>query len=84
MIQCISLPLYIFSYGSKLKRFALLFTEVSVKITKGEMGIVNWAWTGLYIVVFGEPVSITEDSDFLVIHNETIGKLSETFEDLVD
>ena len=59
-------------------------TEVVAKITKGEMGIVNWAWIGLDVVLFGEPVSITEDSDFLVIHNETVGKLAETLEELVD
>ena len=84
VIQCISLPFYVFSSGSKLRRFALSVTEVGAKITKGEMGIVNWAWIGLDIVLFGEPVSITEDSDFLIIHNETVGQLVETLEDFVD
>ena len=84
MIQWISLPFYVFSSGSKLRRFALSVTEVGAKITKGEMGIVNWAWIGLDIVLFGEPVSITEDSDFLIIHNETVGQLVETLEDFVD
>ena len=84
LIQFVSLPFYVFSYGSKLRRFALSVTEVGAKITKGEMGIVNWAWIGLDVVLFGEPVSITEDSDFLVIHNETVGKLTETLEELID
>lgn len=84
VIQFVSLPFYVFSYGSKLRRFALSVTEVGAKITKGEMGMVNWAWIGLDVVLFGEPVSITEDSDFLIIHNETVDKLAETLEELVD
>ena len=84
VIQFVSLPFYVFSYGSKLRRFALSFTEVGAKITKGEMGIVNWAWIGLDVVLFGEPVSITEESDFLIIHNETVGQLTATLEELVD
>lgn len=84
VIQFVSLPFYVFSYGSKFRRFALSVTEVGAKITKGEMGIVNWAWIGLDVVLFGEPVSITEDSDFLVVHNETVGQLAATLEELVD
>lgn len=84
VIQFVSLPFYVFSYGSKFRRFALSVTEVGAKITKGEMGIVNWAWIGLDVVLFGEPVSITEDSDFLVVHNETVGQLAATLEELAD
>ena len=57
-------------------------TKIGAKITKGEMGIVNWAWIGLDVVLFGEPVSITEDSDFLLVHNETVGQLAATLEEL--
>ena len=46
------------------------------------MVIVNWAWIAADLVFFGEPVSITDDSDFLIIHNETAGKLTETLEEL--
>ena len=84
VIQFVSLPFYVFSYGSKFRRFALSVTKVGAKITKGEMGIVNWAWIGLDVVLFGEPVSITEDSDFLVVHNETVGQLALTLEELAD
>ena len=84
VIQFVSLPFYVFSYGSKFRRFALSVTEVGAMITKGEMGIINWAWVGLDVVLFGEPVSITENSDFLIIHNETVGKLTATLEELVD
>ena len=45
------------------------------------MGIVNWAWIGADLILFGEPVPITDDSDFLIIHNETAGKLAETLEE---
>lgn len=84
VIQFISIPFYVFSYGSKLRRFAVSVTEIGAKITKGEMGIVNWSWIGVDMALFGEPVSITEDSDFLIIHNETVGKLGEIIEDFVD
>lgn len=53
MIPFVSLPFYVFSYGSKLRKFALSVTEVSAKITKAKMGIVNQAWIGLDAVLFG-------------------------------
>ena len=59
-------------------------TEVGAMITKGGMGIINWAWIGLDVVLFGEPVSINENSDFLIIRNETLGKLATTLEELSD
>lgn len=83
VIQFVSLPFYVFTYGSKVKKFAIATTEIGGKISKGEMGIVNWAWIGADLIFFGEPVSITEDSDFLIIHNETVGKLTETIEEFV-
>jgi len=83
VIQFVSIPFYIFTYGSRLRQFAIATTEIGAKISKGEMGIVNWAWIGADLVLFGEPVSITDDSDFLVIRNETVGKLAETIEEFV-
>lgn len=81
VIQFISLPFYVFTYGSKFRKFAIATTEIGAKISEGEMGIVNWAWIGADLLLFGEPVSITESSDFLIIHNETVGKLAETIEE---
>lgn len=81
VIQFVSLPFYVFNYGSKFRKFAIATTEIGGKITKGEMRIVNWAWIGGDLVFFGEFVPITDDSDFLIIHNETIGKLAETIEE---
>ena len=81
VIQFISLPFYVFTYGSKFRKFAIATTEIGAKISKGEMGIVNWAWIGADLVFFVEPVPITDDSDFLIIHKETVGKLEETIEE---
>jgi len=81
VVQYVSVPFYVFTYGSKFRRFAMATTEIGAKITKGEMGIVNWAWIGADLLLFGEPVSITDDSDFLLIHNETVGELGNLFED---
>jgi len=75
VIQFVSLPFYVFNYGSTFRKFAIATTEIGAKISKGEMGIVNWAWIGADLIFFGEPVSITYDSDFLIIHNETVSKI---------
>ena len=58
VVRVVALPFYAFTYGSKLRRFALSVNEVGVYITKGQMGVVNWAWVGLDIVLFGELVPI--------------------------
>ena len=79
-MQFVSLPFYVFTYGSKFRKFAITVTEIGAKISKGEMGIVNWAWIGADFIFFGEPVPITDDSDYLIIHNETADKLLETIE----
>lgn len=82
VIQFISIPFYVFTYGSKFRNFAIATTEIGAKISKGEMGIVNWSWIVADMVFFGEPVPITDDSDFLILHNfATVGKLAETFEE---
>lgn len=73
VIQFVSLPFYVFTDGSKFRKFAVATTKISAKISKGEMGIVNWAWIGADLALFGQPVSITDDSDFLIIQNETAG-----------
>lgn len=80
VVQFVSIPFYVFTYGSKLRKFALATTEVGAKISKGEMGVVNWAWIGVDFMLFGEPVSVTEGSDFLIFDNETIGELGKTIE----
>lgn len=84
IIQFVSLPFYVFSYGSKFRKFAVATTEIGAKISKGEMGIVNWAWIGADLLLFGEPIPITDDSDFLIIHNETAGNLVDVIENLGD
>ena len=61
---------------------AFAITEFGAKISKGEMGIVNWAWIAVDLIVFGEPVSITDDSNFLIISNETIINLVETIKEV--
>ena len=81
-IQFVSLPFYVFTYGSKLRKFALATTEIGAQISKGEMGIVNWGWVGADFILFGEPVPITEDFDFMILNNETVGKLAEAIEEL--
>ena len=41
IIQFVLLLFYVFTYGSKLKKYALTITEISAKISKREIGIFN-------------------------------------------
>lgn len=76
-IQFLSLPMYIFSYRKSFRKYANAISEIGARITSGEMTILNWAWIGFDIVLFGEPVSITEDSFLMILSNETTGAVSE-------
>jgi hypothetical protein len=76
--------LYVFTYGSKFRKFAVATTEIGAKISKGEMGIVYWAWVGADLVLFGEPIPSTDDSEFFMLHNETLGNVSDVIKNLGD
>ena len=41
IVQFISLPFYVFTYGSKFRKFVLATTKIGAKISKEEMRIVN-------------------------------------------
>ena len=82
VVQFISLPFSIFTVGSKFKKFTIVTTKIGIKISKEEMGIIKWAWIGVDLILFGEPVSITDESNFAIIYNETIRKLAETIKEL--
>lgn len=64
ILQSVSLPFDVFTSGSKFRKFARATTEIGAKISKGEMGIVNWVWIGAALILFGEPFPKTDDSDF--------------------
>lgn len=83
IMQLVSLPLYVFSYGTKVRRLAVAMTETGALISKGEMGVINWSWIGFDIMLFGEPIPITDGSDFMIIHNETVGHLSCVINDII-
>lgn len=79
MIQFVSMPLYVASRGSKIRKFALTITEIGAPILKGEVGIVNWGWIGVDLALFGEPVLITENVSFLAIDPQSLGSLTATY-----
>jgi hypothetical protein len=83
IVQLISLPLYAWTYGTSIRRFALAASEIGVKITRGEMGILNWAWVGADLILFGECVSITDDSDLMIYSNETVKTVKDLTNKLV-
>lgn len=82
IVQFLSLPLYIFSYGTSLRKYANVVSEIGAKITAGEMGTMNWVWIGCDIVLFGEPVSIMDDSSLMILSNETTGAVSEILDEI--
>jgi len=51
-LQFISLPIYLYSYGTSLRKYAIAISEIGSKITNGEMIILNWTWLGFDIVFF--------------------------------
>lgn len=71
IIQFISLPMYIFSYGTKFRSYALIVHEVGAKIVKGEFGIANAGWCVADLCLFGEIVPITDNVVFGILLNET-------------
>jgi hypothetical protein len=77
IIQFLSVPLYLFSYGTSLCKYANTVSEIGAKITAGEMSVMNWAWIGCDIVLFGEPVSIMDDSSLTILSTETTGTVLE-------
>lgn len=78
-IQFISLPFYVCTYGTKMYSYVMAAAEIGAQITKGQMGIVNWVWIGADILLFGEPILITDDSDFLIIHKESAATFIKRF-----
>ena len=72
MIQFISIPIYIFSYTKEYKNLAIAISEIGANVTKGEMTLVNWAWVGADIFLFGEPISITEDFDLMLLPKDDL------------
>lgn len=85
VIQVVSLPLYVFNYGSRLRKFALATNKLGAKIIQGEMEIINWTWLGADLLFFGEPIPIIDtDSDFFLLRNETVSQLSETISEFTN
>jgi hypothetical protein len=70
-MQCFALPFYIFSVGTKIKHIAIAVSQLGSQILKGEYTIANWVWIAVDLTLFGEPVSIVDDNDFSLLHNET-------------
>lgn len=48
-----SLPIYVFTYGSKYRRIAIAMSEIGSKISRGKIGIDNWALIGADLILFG-------------------------------
>jgi uncharacterized membrane protein YvlD (DUF360 family) len=67
----ISLPMYVFSYGSFIRPIAVSVADIGTRITKGEMSIVNWSWVAADLSLFGETVPIVEQGAPFFLGNET-------------
>ena len=71
VIQLISIPLYVYFRARRVKRFAVGIADIGAKVTSGEMGIVNWAWCGADLLLFGELIPVTRSRDLIIFRNET-------------
>ena len=80
VVQIISIPFYIFTYGSALRVYAKGIAEIGGRIIKSEMGLINWAWIGLDLALFGEPVSIDANTTLMILSNEKFGAVGEVIE----
>lgn len=71
VMQFVSLPMYIFSYGTKFRSMAVSVSELGSLIMRAEAGVANWVWLGADLLLFGEPVPITDSNSFKILFNET-------------
>jgi hypothetical protein len=77
--QFLSLPLYIFTYGTRLRSISIATAQIGGLITRGELNIMNWSWIFMDLTLFGEIVSVTEDSSVSIFRNETNTTLLHVF-----
>lgn len=84
LIQFISIPLYIFSYATKLQKTAVTIAQLGALITETEVSMVNWAFFAMDVCVFGEAVPIVEQHDLCWLRNETASELVSVFPTLLE
>lgn len=72
--------MYVFTHGSKFRKFTTAILEIGAKVIKSEVRIVNQATIGLDLILFGESVPITDGCDLIVFKNETVSSISEMVE----
>lgn len=75
-LQIVSLPIYVFTYGMRIRKIAVMISDVGAKISRGEMGIANWMFIASDLILFGEPVEIVDNSTGMIYRNETSSQLS--------
>lgn len=71
LLQLFALPGYILSYGFYFQKYTVAIMQIGAMITRGEVELVGCAWIIVDFALFGEFVSITGPSEFLIAHNET-------------
>jgi hypothetical protein len=77
MLQGISIPIYVLSNHKKIRSVATTIAETGSSILKGQLALTNLPFLCLDLILFGEPVSITDNSNFSIWHNETAPTIDE-------
>jgi hypothetical protein len=77
MTQLISVPFYILTNHKKIKMIGKTLAETGAMILEGEMTLGNVMFLAVDMALFGEPVSITDNSNFSIWGNETAPSLDE-------
>jgi hypothetical protein len=79
MLEAISIPLYLATNHKKIRVFARGIANTGSLILKGQMHLSNLPSLAVDYILFGEPVSITDNSNFSIWRNET----APTFDEII-
>jgi hypothetical protein len=80
LVSFISVPMYVLTYTSRFRPIAIATSEIGAMIIKGEYSLIDLAWLPCDLVLFGTPVSSTENITFHIFSNETICALGSVIE----
>jgi hypothetical protein len=74
MLQFISIPFYVLTNQKKIRVAAKTIGEAGSLVLKGQMEVANLPSLALDLILFGEPVRITDNSSFSIWRNANINE----------
>jgi hypothetical protein len=75
-LQVLSLPLYIFTAGFKIQRYAVALAQLGAFIIEFQFTIINMGFLATDLFLFGQPIPMfDENTSLLIYHNDTTNAL---------